>query len=132
MDFTYTKKVTEQARFLKLDVAVRYDEEDMPNDAPLRDGDSWRATIDLDEKRIVDWPTGETLSFTDMKICDEGRYELLNGEMISLAIRNDYVPNQLLPGAYGDYLSLTIDENGYITNWLKSANLDDFNTDEEN
>lgn len=110
---------------LNLQVAVRYDEEDMPNDAPMRNGDMWVATIDLDSQKIDCWPQGKTLEFY-MKVCDEGIYTLFDDEGNEVLKREGYVPNQLLPGEYGDYLELKIDENGVITNWLEDANFDDF------
>ena len=111
---------------LNMSVAVRYDEDDMPYDAPMREGDIWKATIDLDDKCVVLWPKGKTLEF-DMKVCDQGTYTLFDdaGNQV-LEIDNDYVPNNLLAGEYGDYLELKIDENGVITNWLDDANFDDF------
>lgn len=101
----------------------------MPKDAPLRDGDSWRAVIDLDTHRIEDWPQGKTLEFNDMKVCDEGEYTLLDANRNALITNQGYVPNNLLPGAYGDYLSLNIDETGLIINWLPDADLSDFEED---
>lgn len=128
MEITVKKKI--EVRYLKVDVAVRYDDEDMPFDAPLREGKTWNAIIDLKDHRIVDWPQGKTLSFHDMKICDEGIYTLCDDGMNVLAKIDGYVPNHLLPGSYGDYLSLDIDENGVITNWLSGADLSDFEKEE--
>lgn len=119
------------AAFLDLDVAVRYDEEDMPNDAPLREGKSWKAVINLATHTIENWPIGKALKFEDMKICDEGTYILLDADKKELARIEGYVPNNLLPGDYGDYLSLDIDENGVILNWLSNASLEDFEEDSE-
>ena len=45
--------------------------------------------------------------------------------------KDGYVPNALLPGNYGDYLSLNINENGLITNWRPDANLSDFEEDDD-
>jgi hypothetical protein len=115
-----------EAKYLDLDVAVRYDDEDMPYDAPLRDGKSWKAVINLDEGRIENWPLGKTLSFRDMKVCDEGIYVLLDTDKNEIMRIGGYVPNKLLPGDYGDYLSLDIDHNGKITNWLKWPSLANF------
>ena len=41
---------------------------------------------------------------------------------------NDYVPNKLLPpdDGYGDYIHLTIDENGKITNWYDEPSVEEF------
>lgn len=124
MKITVNKTV--DARYLRVNVNVRYEEEDMPNDAPMRDGDTWNCLIDLKEKRIIDWPEGKVLNIEYMKICDEGTYTLLDEDMDVIVERNDYVPNKLLPGDYGDYLSLDIDESGIIKNWLKNANLSNF------
>lgn len=42
------------------------------------------------------------------------------------AIENDYVPNSLLPGKYGDYLALDINEDGVITNWKPNISFKEF------
>ena len=124
MEIEIKKKV--KVAYMDIDVAVRYGEEDMPNDAPLREGDRWIAMIKIDEQRIVDWPEGKTLSFKDMKICDEGIYTLRDEGLNVIMKHEGYVPNRLLPGDYGDYLSLDIGPTGKILNWLPNANLSDF------
>ena len=128
MKLTVKREV--EAKYLTLFVPVNYEDEDMPFDAPLRIGDTWRATIDLDGGRILDWPEGKRLSFY-MKVCDSGAYALLDADRNVLARREDYVPNELLTGEYGDYLSLEIDETGKITNWFKRPSLADFEGDDE-
>ena len=131
MKITIVKRVEAVAKYLKMSVDVRYDDEDMPFDAPMRAGDNWEATIDLDEKRIENWPQGQTLSFEDMKVCDQGTYILLDADNNEITRIEGYVPNKLLPGEYGDYLSLDIDETGKITNWLEWPSLADFESEEE-
>lgn len=128
MKITVKKEI--EAKYLDLDVAVRYDEEDMPNDAPLRNGKEWKAFINLETATIENWPKGKTLSFHDMKVCDEGIYILLDADKNEITRIEGYAPNSLLPGEYGDYLDMDIDENGKITNWLESANLEDFESHE--
>lgn len=115
-----------EVKYLKLRVAVRYEEEDMPNDAPLREGNSWCAIINLHTATIRGWPKGRALSFRNMKICDEGIYILLDDNGVEVTRIEGYVPNKLLPGAYGDYLNLDIDEDGKITNWLSNPTLGNF------
>lgn len=111
---------------VKLQVAVRYDDEDIPYDFPLRNGNMWNATIDIDGGRVLDWPKGEKGNL-EMKICDEGSYYLLDeDDNVVLSLEQDYVPNKLLPGEYGDYLKLHIDENGLITNWYSKPSIEDF------
>lgn len=107
-------------------VAVRYEEEDIPNDFPFRKGDVWSPTIELSTGKIVDWPSGVSADFS-MKICDQGSYFLLDekGKTI-LSIENNYVPNSLIPGEFGDYIKMTIDENGVITNWPKRPSIHEF------
>lgn len=124
MEIEIKKKV--KVKYLKMEVAVRYKDEDIAFDAPMRKGDVWSCIINLDEKRICDWPIGKSLSFKDMKICDEGSYKLLDEDLNLIVEHDGYVPNNLLPGDYGDYLSLEIDSRGVITNWLSNANLSDF------
>lgn len=121
-----------EVKYLRVHIPVRYDEEDIPKDFPLRvendkNGyDWWDATIEIDTAKILNWPQGITGEMF-MKVCDEGSYFLLDeaGETIKEIIE-DYVPNNLLPGEYGDYVSLVINEDGIITNWYDSPSLEDF------
>ena len=48
-----------------------------------------------------------------------------------LSIEEDYVPNRLIPGEYGDYIIMTIDENGKIAEWETPADITDFIKDED-
>lgn len=118
---TVTKEV--DIRKVKVSVAVRYDEEDIPNDFPMRSGNMWNATIDIETGKIFDWPQGQSGNLY-MKVCDEGSYYLLdeNDEEI-LSIEGDYVPNGLIPGSYGDYIDLKIDSTGIITNWYSESKI---------
>jgi hypothetical protein len=111
---------------VKVEIAVRYDEEDIPNDFPLRVGDMWIATIEIDTGKIIDWPIGKSGDLY-MKVCDQGTYRLLDntGEEIT-AIEGDYVPNNLIPGQYGDYVDLKINDQGIVTNWHKKPSVVDF------
>ena len=102
-----------------IQVAVRYEEEDIPNDFPLRKGNSWEAYVAVDTGKIADWPVGRS-EHLHMKVCDEGTYTLLDKNNNIIAAREqDYVPHGIVPGKYGDYIDLEIDVNGIITNWPK-------------
>lgn len=129
MKITVKTEEEVEIKFVKVNVAVRYGEEDIPNDFPLRKGDMWSAIIDIDKGMILDWPKG-TKGELYMKVCDEGSYYLLDesGNTV-LSIEEDYVPNELLPGEYGDYLDLDINEDGYINNWYSKPSLSDFIND---
>ena len=126
MEVTIKVEKKVEIKKVKVQVAVRYDEEDIPNDFPLRTGDIWNAVIDIDAGRVIDWSKGEKGNL-EMKICDEGSYYLLDeDDNVVLSLEQDYVPNKLLPGEYGDYLKLHIDENGLITNWYSKPSIEDF------
>ena len=75
MELEIKVRETKKVRFVRVDVGVRYKDEDMPFLAPMRKGDRWQVLIDVAEKRVIDWPKGEMLSF-EMKVCDDGIYEL--------------------------------------------------------
>lgn len=116
-------KTTVEARWLDVTIPIRDhgEDDDMPADAPLRKGNTWSCRIDLNEGQILGWPGG-TLAFCE-KVRDQGVYVLRDGATKQLAMIEDYVPNSLLPGEYGDYLELNIDGTGKITNWLKNPSL---------
>lgn len=115
-----------EIKTVRIAVAVRYDEEDIPNDFPLRNGDMWTADVEIDTGQIQNWPQGR-VEHLYMKVCDEGSYTLFgeSGERVA-ELENEYVPRGLVPGQYGDYIDLVIDANGIITNWPKKPDLSEF------
>jgi hypothetical protein len=98
---------------------------------PCRDGELWCPKINVDTGVIVNWEQGKTAK-VHFKVCDSGSYSLQNeyGNNI-LMIEDDYVPNKLIPGEYGDYIIMTIDENGKIDEWETPADFSDFIKDED-
>jgi len=115
-----------EIKTIRIEVAVRYEEDDIPNSFPLRQGDMWRADVDVDTGRITGWPAGQTGEM-HMKVCDEGTYTLFDQHGNQIAKHeNDYVPHGIVPGIYGDYIELKINADGIITNWPKKPNADDF------
>ena len=119
-------KKTVEIKYVIVDIAVRYGVEDIPLDFPLRKDDRWKATIDIDNGKILEWTLGAK-GHLHMKVCDEGTYHLVDVENnIVASIEEDYVPNDLIPGEYGDYIDLHINEYGTITNWYSKPSIDDF------
>lgn len=117
-----------EIKYVKVFLPVRYEEEDIPNDFPLRDGDVWRAFIDIDTGEIQSWPNGKSGEM-HMKVCDEGSYylcDILGNDILS--IERNYVPNRLIPptDGYGDYIYFDIDSNGVIKNWYKNPSIEQF------
>jgi hypothetical protein len=119
MKRTVTYERTAEVEFdsVHVDVAVRYGEEDMPNDAPFHKGDNWEVTIDADTGTIRDWSQGQTLDLY-MKVCDCGNYSLLNSDGFPIAsIEQNYVPDGFPGEHYGDYIIFSVNENGFIKGW---------------
>lgn len=116
---------------IKLTLPILYGEEDVPNDFPLRNLNVWSAFINIDTGQIVDWPINPRFQqcVLRMKVRDSGIYTLYRFyndylEKIS-EIYEDYVPHGVVPGEYGDYVELIID-NGIITNWPKNPDVSAF------
>jgi len=97
---------------------------------PLRKGDCWNPTIDLETGVIADWPAGTTANI-HFKVCDEGVYQLADADGKIVKEIEGYVPNIMCPQdrGYGDYIIMKIDENGKIDNW--KIDLAEFEEDEE-
>lgn len=119
-------------RTVLIDIAPRYigdaEDDDMPTDFPLLNAEktAWVASVDIDTGAIAGWPQGDKRNM-HVKVCDAGTYRLIDSEGNEVAARvNDYVPNGVVPGSYGDYVELEIDENGIITNWPKHPDISGF------
>lgn len=114
-----------------INIAPRYigdsGDDDMPTDFPLLNDEKseWTAHVDIDTGVIKDWPQGDSREM-HVKVCDAGTYTLLDTFGNSVAVRDGYVPNDLVPGSYGDYVELSINEEGVITNWPKNPSVDEF------
>lgn len=104
---------------IEITVPVRYGTEDIPDDFPLRAGDQWKGTVDLNTRKIREWPEGESGDLS-MKVCDMGTYRLLSGANEVACREEDYVPD-CIPGSYGDYIELEIQQDGTVSNWNADA-----------
>jgi hypothetical protein len=118
-------------KYVKISVPVRYENEDIAFNAPLRDGNTWSAIVDIDTGQIIDWPQGQPL-YLSMKVCDEGHYSLLDSEQNKIADHQCYyVPHCTVPGEYGDYIKLDIDTAGVIQNWKPDGTFSGFQPDDD-
>lgn len=126
MKTTVMKPVEIEIERVRVELPVRYEDEDIPYDFPLRVGESWRAEIMVGSGQILDWPEGTTASLS-MKVTDGGNYYLISpsGEMVG-SIEQNYVPNRLIPGNWGDYVDLKIGSDGVITNWPERPSVAEF------
>lgn len=95
----------------------------------LKDG-RWQIWIDVDTGKVRNWPAGG-VQRVYLKVVDRGTYILYSitgggGWEEVASIRQNYVPNELIPGDYGDYIDLVILGDGTIENWYKKPKLDEF------
>lgn len=126
MEIEISTRKTVNITHIYIQLPVRYEEEDMPNDFPLREGDTWSAKIEIDTGKIQDWPKGKSGKFY-MKVCDGGFYVLFDAKGKQVAsIEENYVPHGIIPGEFGDYVGLEINKKGIITNWPKNPDLNEF------
>jgi hypothetical protein len=120
-------KLTEyEVTHLKAECGVRYWEDATVNGVededgtliPFRVGDTWCPKIDLSTGIIENWPEGVSAS-VHYKVCDDGRYELLDASGKVVRDIMGYVPSLMSPGdnGYGDYVIMKIDGSGKIDGW---------------
>ena len=85
---------------------------------PCRDGSNWCPEIDIDNGIITNWVKGTTAK-VHYKVCDDGTYLLQDGNGKTILSRDGYVPKIMCPAdnGYGDYIIMSIDEDGRIDNW---------------
>lgn len=127
-----------EVKYLQVRAGVRYWEDSVVNNQldeegtliPLRDGDNWCPTIEVDTGHILNWPVGTTATI-HYKVCDDGEYILLDEWSNTILIHEGYVRDCMCPkdNGYGDYIIMDIDENGFIEGW--EADFSDFIEDEE-
>ena len=129
MKLTVRKPVEIEAVAIRVCAAVRYGEEDIPNDFPFRRGDVWDVTIDFATRKIRDWP--DVPAQVHMKVCDEGSYYLLgpNDEVLA-SIEEGYVPNPVVPGKCGDYVEMKIAADGTVSGLEKEWRFDEYDVGE--
>lgn len=112
---------------LHIEAGVRYWEnttvdgvEDTKGDLiPCRDGDLWKPVIDLETGRVINWEHGKKAE-VHYKVCDAGSYFIKDADGNTVMSKeDDYVPDMMCPADVpdGDYIIMSIDENGMISNW---------------
>lgn len=131
MKTTAAIKTEIEIKWCVIDIEPRYigdsKDDDLPTDFPLLNDakNQWRAKVDIDSGQIDGWPQGDARKM-HVKVCDAGLYILQDSAGKELARLDGYVPHGVVPGSYGDYVELTIDESGRITNWPKSPDISEF------
>lgn len=124
MKIKVPRLIEEEVTHVSIVAPVNYGEEEMPIIFPGRSGDEWRALIEIDTGRIVDWPAGKEAKL-HLTVKDSGTYTLLGPNFHKVAmIHLNYVPSRVIPGS-GDTIELTIDGNGQIKEWRHAPNVQD-------
>lgn len=113
-------------KYLKVEAGVRYWEDAQVNGVededgslmPCRQGETWAPVIDLGTGIIQDWPAN-TVALIHYKVCDDGRYALLDADRAEVVAIDGYVPSILCPdeSGYGDYIIMTVGPDGAIQNF---------------
>jgi len=125
MKIKVTRTITEEIDIAYLSIEVPYDDDDEIPEYIHEGRNTLKFLIDLDRRKVVDWPEGNHYDL-HLKVCDRGIYRLLDPNMGELAIiYQDYVPDGV-PGAYGDYITLRITNDGTVTNLPRKYNFSDF------
>lgn len=124
MKFRKTIEMKIPAKYLQMDVPILH-EEDMPEGYPFMFGNTWRPIIDIETGQICHFPAKSEPQNLYIKVSDNGRYTLHDKNFTCLHRYEGYVPNKFIPGEFGDYIALKIDEYGNITNWPKEICLDE-------
>ena len=127
------RKENVQVTKLKVDAEVRYWEDASVNGIddedgtliPCRVGDAWCPIIDLATGKIEGWPEN-TIASIHYKVCDAGRYSLLDADGKEVCVKDGYVPDIMAPAGDGggDYIIMQVGPDGAILNF-DGTDLDD-------
>lgn len=126
MKITITEPKEVEAFYLQVHAGVRYWEdatvgmiEDTEGDLiPCRNGEYWEPKIKIDTGIIVNWEQGKVADI-HYKVCDDGKYSILDEDGQVITERACYVPNILCidDDGFGDYIIMKVKDNGQIENW---------------
>lgn len=121
-------KQTFDIKYIVADFGVRYfedselngQEDDYKNPKmPCVENGRWKIKVDVETGEIINWEKGNT-AHIHYKVCDDGQYILIdnNGAQVGKTIES-YVPDifAINDNGYGDYVIMSIDENGIIDSW---------------
>ena len=78
----------------------------------------WCPVINIDTGKIMGWPKGVKAKI-HYKVCDEFTCNIIDSNNYPYVEYDGYVPRFMSPMEenYGDYIIMSIDDNGYIEGW---------------
>lgn len=127
-------KKTLNPRYVDILIPEDIMEDDAPN-FPLKpehiEGASFvKITVDIKTAKVINWTDECGYYELFCKPVDSGIYIIRAEDGKELdRIEEDYVPNKLVPGEWGDYIEMTISKSGYVTNWHNKPSLKEFRLD---
>lgn len=126
MKVTVYKPVELEIHTVKIEVELHDDvSESLPKHLFNDDGEL-DLLIEVDTGKVVSWQGSEPVNIHD-KVRDNGVYTLFGSDGLEVVKIDNYsVPNNLIPGDYGDYINLEINSDGFVTNWPKYPSVLEF------
>ena len=135
VEITVKKEI--EVKSILVDAGVRYYEDATVNDIedtegtliPCKNGKRWQPEIEIETGKILNWEQGKKADI-HYKVCDAGKYSLKDEKGEIIYTQNSYVPTFLdctpEKDACGDYIIFQVDENGFIINWDKDIDFEQF------
>ena len=117
-----TYKATKEIEISHVCMRLPYDDDDELQTDLLPDAEDGilNLTIEVATGKVCDWKPEAGAMNIWLKPRDSGVYKLFAPDGSLLAeVDEDYVPNGMIPGDYGDYVDLQINADGIVTNWPK-------------
>lgn len=107
-------------------IRVPYDDDDeIPEGTHGADDGVLDLMIEIATGQIVNWPADGKAINIYLKPRDSGTYKLIAADGILIAeIDENYVPNGIVPGDYGDYVDLRVNAVGKVVNWKRPGQLE--------
>ena len=126
MKVTVYKPVELEIHTVRIEVELHDDvSESLPKHLFNDDGEL-DLLIEVDTGKVVSWQGSEPVHIHD-KVRDNGVYTLFGSDGLEVVKIDNYsVPNNLIPGDYGDYINLEINSDGFVTNWPKYPSVLEF------
>lgn len=118
-------EVIAKVRYWEDAVVDGVDDTENGDNIPCKIEDNWCPIIEIDTGKILNWEQGKR-SMVYYKVCDCCGWEIktIDGEVVKSG--DEYVPTFLCPSedGYGDYIIMSINEDGIIQNWNKNEILE--------
>lgn len=132
MKFKVKRPVEIELKYIDIGFPVDEDDIEDCNLADLIDPahPNWISMrVDIQTGKIQDFRGNPDESYDIyVKVVDQGVYSLIDDAgAIEAELDREYVPHGIVPGEYGDYISLKIHGGrGIITNWPKKPDVSEF------